>query len=105
MTVMIDIAHLNQQTFDDPELRREVLGMFLRETPVLLAAIEAGSGMARAEVAHRLKGSALAIGAQALAQCAGDLELMPEEAALLAALKAACGDAMQAAQALMAKPK
>jgi HPt (histidine-containing phosphotransfer) domain-containing protein len=100
---MIDIAHLDRQTFDDPALRHEVLGMFVREMPVLLQAIESSSGAARGEVAHRIKGSALAIGAHHLAACATDLEENPDEPVRLAALKAACGDAIQAAQALLAR--
>ena len=53
-----------------------------------MAAIEASEGAARADAAHRLKGSALSLGAGPLARAAGALETAPDDAALRHALAA-----------------
>jgi HPt (histidine-containing phosphotransfer) domain-containing protein len=79
----IDIAHLKQQTFDDPDLQREILEIFQSQAPVLLAALAASDGGSRSEIAHRIKGSALAIGANGLADAADKLETTPDDAAHL----------------------
>ena len=76
----------------DPELEREVLGLFLDQSLRLLRAVRAAScGVARTEVAHALKGSARAIGAAAVARAAERLEALGDEAdeeALLEAVAA-----------------
>jgi HPt (histidine-containing phosphotransfer) domain-containing protein len=78
-TPLIDVAALTEQTFDDADLRRELLTMLLDQAPVLLAALEASEGTVRADVAHRLKGSALALAAVPLAEAAGAVELAPQD--------------------------
>jgi HPt (histidine-containing phosphotransfer) domain-containing protein len=83
MMKIIDEAELDQQTFHDPDIRREVIGMFVDQAPAILAGIEASTGAARADIAHRLKGSALALGARPLAEAASRLELSPADHATL----------------------
>jgi HPt (histidine-containing phosphotransfer) domain-containing protein len=85
----IDSAHLRQQTFDDPALQREILEIFQSQSPVLLAALAASDGASRSEIAHRIKGSALAIGANGLADAADKLEATPDNAAHLNAVRRA----------------
>ena len=85
--VAIDIAHLKQQTFDDPDLQREILQIFQQQAPMLLAALSANTGIARSEIAHRIKGSALAIGANTLADAADKLETSPDDPALMRAVE------------------
>ncbi len=99
---MIDIAALNDQTFHDTRLRAELLEMLGEQAPVLLAAIDATSGAARSDVAHRLKGSALALAAQPLADAASAVETAPGEQALLAALHDAVRDTLAEARRLLA---
>jgi HPt (histidine-containing phosphotransfer) domain-containing protein len=80
MQDVIDIAQLDEQTFHDADICREILVMFQGQAPVLLRALEAGHGQQRADAAHRLAGSSLAIGANPLAAAAGDLEKNPQDA-------------------------
>ncbi len=83
MTI-VDEAELRSQTFGDHELLRDVVSLFLQQTPSLVAALEASGSAARAEIAHRLKGSALALGARALADIASRIEMQPDDSAPLA---------------------
>ncbi len=78
--MIVDEAELKSQTFDDKALLREVVDLFLLQTPSLVAALEAAEGVARAEIAHRIKGGALALGAKALADVAARIEANPDEA-------------------------
>jgi len=74
----LDLEHLSRQTFGDPELEYELLSLFDEQAAQILARLAApfveGETPRRAEVAHALKGSALAIGAVATAKAAGDYE-------------------------------
>jgi HPt (histidine-containing phosphotransfer) domain-containing protein len=81
MVALVDVAALNRQTFDDAGIRREIIMMFYEQAPVIMAAIDASRGAARADAAHRLKGSALSLGAGPLAEAAGALEAKPDDAA------------------------
>jgi len=70
---IIDLDHLREVTLSDPELAREVLGMFESQAGRLmekLAAIPEDAG----PLAHTLKGSARAIGAHRVAAAAAALE-------------------------------
>ncbi len=98
---IIDTDHLNQQTFDDPDLKHEILLMFKEQSIVLLAALDAQSGQARSDTAHRLKGSALAIGATQLAEAADALERMPTDSAALHTLHLLCDKTQQAVVQLL----
>jgi HPt (histidine-containing phosphotransfer) domain-containing protein len=69
----IDLAHLRRTTFGDANLEREVLGMFLKQAARLLSVLVASPPDAGA-LAHTLKGSARAIGAFRVADCASSLE-------------------------------
>jgi HPt (histidine-containing phosphotransfer) domain-containing protein len=69
----IDLAHLARMTLGDAALERQVLGMFASQSTSLiekLAALPAEAGA----LAHTLKGSARAIGAFRVAECAEALE-------------------------------
>jgi HPt (histidine-containing phosphotransfer) domain-containing protein len=90
MSDAIDAAALDAQTFGDRALALEILGMFRDQSTPILLALAASSGQARGEIAHRLKGSALAIGALALAGHAAALEAAPDDAAVLAKVETAC---------------
>jgi HPt (histidine-containing phosphotransfer) domain-containing protein len=72
----IDLAHLARQTDDDGALADELLGLFDRQLASLIAQASAGDAprRRRAEAAHQLRGSALAVGAGAVARAAQALE-------------------------------
>jgi HPt (histidine-containing phosphotransfer) domain-containing protein len=69
----IDTEHLRRMTLDDESLAQEALAMFSAQTVGLVAALAALPANAGA-LAHKLKGSARAIGAFAVADAAGRLE-------------------------------
>jgi HPt (histidine-containing phosphotransfer) domain-containing protein len=67
----IDWAHLSRYTMNDKALEHEVLGLFAMEAPRYFAQLQsAASHKAWIEAAHTLKGSARAVGAWAIAECA-----------------------------------
>ena len=73
----IDLVHLARQTMDDPGLENELLEMFDRQSQRIVAdlmEIEQGDARAQANLAHKLRGSALAIGARRVANAARALE-------------------------------
>jgi len=71
----IDLAHLAHQTMGDEALKAEVLAMFVEQAGGLCAEIAAETDRcARADLLHRLNGSARAIGAWQVAELAGRLE-------------------------------
>jgi HPt (histidine-containing phosphotransfer) domain-containing protein len=74
MRDLINLAHLDEQTFGDQALCREVLEMFQVQTPLLINALLAAEGIGRSDIAHRLKGSCLAIGAIELSNVATIIE-------------------------------
>lgn len=100
MDHVINIAELDQQTFGDAELKREVLDLFAAQAPVLLQTLAASSGEVRSQTAHRLKGSALAIGAAQLASCADALEREPDASSKLLAVETAMADVLVAIRSL-----
>ena len=69
----IDVAHLTRVTLGERELAREVLGMFLEQSSSLMMQLAQGAA-GNADVAHRLKGAAKAIGAFAVVDAAEDVE-------------------------------
>ncbi|MBG9388922.1 response regulator [Caenimonas aquaedulcis] len=91
---LMDFSRLEEfKEFDDEEqtMTREVIGLFLADTPPRLdamdAAIAAADAAALARAAHALKGGASNIGAKAIQQHADALEsasrdALPEDAAL-----------------------
>ena len=71
----VDLVHLARQTFGSAELEREVLRLFVQQGGGLVRRIaEAASVTERLEYAHRLKGSARAIGAGRVGRIAEALE-------------------------------
>jgi HPt (histidine-containing phosphotransfer) domain-containing protein len=101
MIPLVDRDELDSQTFRDGDIRREVIGMFRDQMPAILGALAAGEGVARAEIAHRLKGSALALGAKPLAEAASRLEASPADPAALAEVRALADATLQALLALL----
>ena len=92
----IDHEHLDRHTFGNPDLAREVLGLFARQAEQLGARLddaEAPDGLVR--VVHTLKGSARGVGAWRVVDEAERVEavLRTEQAADLASLRAALGEA------------
>src|SRR4051812_22927136 len=78
---ILDLEHLAAQALDDAELAREVLAMFLDQSADMLRIVrEAADALERRNAAHRLKGSARAIGAFQVAAASEDLEFLPEGA-------------------------
>jgi HPt (histidine-containing phosphotransfer) domain-containing protein len=69
----IDIAHLGRMTLGDASLEAQVLKMFSTQADSLADAL-AGLPSDAGELAHKLKGSARAIGAFHLADAAARLE-------------------------------
>ena len=93
-----DLVHLSRQTMGDRELEQEVLTLFERQAQHIggrLTSLEAGANhVTRADLAHKLKGSARAVGAFAVASAAENYE-HSARAGLLRAM-----DSRQLAEAL-----
>ena len=68
----IDLVHLARQTDGDFQLETELLAMFDVQAAKLVArlALTEVSAQAKADISHRLRGSALAIGARRVAAAA-----------------------------------
>jgi HPt (histidine-containing phosphotransfer) domain-containing protein len=100
----IDLQHLARMTLGDAGLEREVLGMFAGQAAGLVGKLAALPAEAVA-LAHTLKGSARAIGAFRVAECAEALELVirrgENPAKSLIELKAAVADARAAIDAIL----
>jgi HPt (histidine-containing phosphotransfer) domain-containing protein len=103
MIPLVDADELNVQTFHDRDIRREVIGMFRDQMPPILGALAAGGGVGQTEIAHRLKGSALALGARPLAEAAARLEANPGNAAILAEVRELADSTLRALLALVDK--
>lgn len=98
----IDLVHLSRMTLGDRSVEREVLALFSRQGPLLLARMRqvqaAGEPAAVAPIAHALKGSASGLGAWLVAEAAAEVESAaashPERlASALLALDGALDDA------------
>ena len=76
----IDLVHLARQTLGDCELEAELLGLFERQAGQILRQISAASTGAergfRRDLAHTLKGSARAVGADRVAAAADEYEAL-----------------------------
>jgi HPt (histidine-containing phosphotransfer) domain-containing protein len=101
----LDLVHLARQCLGDHQLEAELLGLFrlqARAAAKELADSQTMSLESRARLAHKLRGSALAVGAQRVASAARRLEELaaaggdqrPAEAPALAALLAALAEAL-----------
>lgn len=89
----IDLVHLARQTMGDKALELEVLQMFARQARESMKELATSEGAVRAAVAHRLKGSAQSVGADAVAKAAAALEDNPADAIALAGVTAAVVEA------------
>ena len=70
---VIDLAHLARQTLGDRALEAELLALFENQSARITAqliALGAGEAKSRGDLAHTLRGSALAIGAGEVARSA-----------------------------------
>ncbi len=78
----IDLVHLARQTDNDTALEEELLSLFDRQSASLLAQLSAGDAprRRRADAAHMLRGSALAVGAGPVARAAQAVETSLESA-------------------------
>ncbi|MCP8893600.1 Hpt domain-containing protein [Shinella daejeonensis] len=85
----IDFEHIARQTLGDKALELEVLQLFARQARASMKELSGSSGAARAAAAHRLKGSAQAVGAGRVSQAAQALEDQPDDAGTLSATAAA----------------
>jgi HPt (histidine-containing phosphotransfer) domain-containing protein len=77
-----DREHFNNQTFGDPGLQREIIGLFLKQLDDAAASLsEPMTVAAWRYLAHTLKGAAAAVGAVSLAKLAAawELEGVPRE--------------------------
>jgi HPt (histidine-containing phosphotransfer) domain-containing protein len=103
----IDLDHLARMTCGETALEREVLALFLKQSASLATALAEVSGET-ARLAHTLKGSARAIGAFRLADCAAAFEEAArrgtDPAAELAGLRAALTEATHAIEGLLSRP-
>jgi HPt (histidine-containing phosphotransfer) domain-containing protein len=101
----LDIAHLDEQTRGDRQLQDELLRLFTAQSPSLFARMRQVSrenDRQLDDLAHRLKGSALAIGAFGVAYAAegiGRRAGSGSAAAELAALAEALAEAQSAIEA------
>lgn len=73
----IDVGHLSRQTMGDRELESEVLRLFIMQATAMRDRIKDAASMDRSLLAHTLMGSARAVGAFAVADCATVLEKYP----------------------------
>ncbi len=71
----IDLVHLARQTMGDRELESELLALFDRQAAQIADKLKIpDAGAASADLAHKLKGSARAVGANAVAIAADHYE-------------------------------
>ena len=72
----VDLVHLARQTDGDAALQQELLALFDKQSAslLILASDRSAERRRRADAAHQLKGSALAMGAGAVASAAAAVE-------------------------------
>ncbi len=73
----LDLVHLARQCLGDHELEAELLGLFRLQAPALTAQLADQlllSLESRAKIAHKLRGSALSVGAGRVARAAWRIE-------------------------------
>lgn len=84
---VIDLVHLARQTAGDQDLELQLLDLFARRSAELLDKISHSlSNPVRCDMAHGLRGSALAVGAKRVAEAAATYEAVAARAADDAAL-------------------
>ncbi len=85
----IDFVQLGKQTMGDKGLEIEVLQLFARQARQTMVEINDADAAGCGQSAHRLKGAALAVGANRVAEAAAAIEQRPTDWNLRAALGAA----------------
>jgi HPt (histidine-containing phosphotransfer) domain-containing protein len=73
----LDLVHLARQCLGDHELEAELLGLFRVQARALMAELSGPPPLSlesRAKIAHKLRGSALAVGARRVASAARRIE-------------------------------
>ena len=100
----IDWRHLERQCLGDAALAQELLSLFATQARQLAVQLTEAAlpAPALADLAHRLKGSALAVGANALAARASALETLCRRGAAPAIIAAAAAPVSAAAAACAA---
>lgn len=83
----LDLGHLAAQTLDDRDLQSEVLRLFIHATEMFTAQLAEADDAARKALAHKLGGSARAIGAFTLSELTEVLEKTPGDASALKAVQ------------------
>lgn len=91
----IDLAHLGRQTLGDRAVEEEVLALFMQQAGTVCEKICAAVPEERRKLAHGLKGSALGIGAFAVAEAASAVEAEPASKPLVKALSRRVGEARE----------
>jgi len=102
----IDREHLRRMTFGDRRLERELLALFDQQASVLLPRMQTADAASVGALAHTIKGSALGVGAFAVAEAAAETERAREPAALrdaIARLEVAIAAARAQIAALLAE--
>ena len=104
----IDLVHLARQCLGDRALETELLGLFARQAQAIVDSLSQSPPRigikARADLAHTLKGSALAVGARCVADAAQAYENAAARGtgAQIAALQIAVDEARRAVASLLA---
>lgn len=76
----IDLVHLARQTSGNKDLELEVLHTFARQARSCMSELATGEEQRIFQMAHRLKGAALAIGAFQVSDAAERVETQPAQA-------------------------
>jgi HPt (histidine-containing phosphotransfer) domain-containing protein len=79
----IDLQHLSAQTQNDRDVESEVLSMFIEQAHLAVKQMQTADTSERLFLAHALKGSALSVGANPIADCIAALEKAPDDPAIL----------------------
>jgi HPt (histidine-containing phosphotransfer) domain-containing protein len=105
---IIDLVLLARHSLGDQNLELELLEMFERQAARLIGQLTETipqNSKAAADLAHKLKGSALAVGANRVAQAASRLEALcndpPGQSGLAAALASLAGSVSEAREAIV----
>jgi HPt (histidine-containing phosphotransfer) domain-containing protein len=107
-TTAIDLVRLARHCLGDQDLELELLEMFDRQATKVIAQlteIASDNFKVSADLAHTLKGSALAVGANRVARAAERLEALcddsPGQSALAAALASLAASVSEAREAIV----
>jgi HPt (histidine-containing phosphotransfer) domain-containing protein len=96
----IDLVFLAHQTLGDEQLEIELLLLFDRQARDILMALDRDEGaISKSDLAHRLNGSARAIGATAVAEAAARYEAAAQKKAVLSPFFAELARAVSEARA------